>query len=152
MGNVVKIAVRNLLRYTRRSLLTVSLIAFGVVFVLVFVAMAGAFKETIVASITDNYLGHLQIHRRGYVASIESLPLNLNLEPTQFAEIQKALGSVSDVAGASERIKFNAMFSTFVETTGMRVTAVYPDREFAVSPKLPARVLQGDRTPAALAR
>ena len=46
-----------------------------------------------------------------------------------------------EVAGASERIKFNAMFSTFVETTGMRVTAVYPDREFAVSPKLPFRAV-----------
>jgi putative ABC transport system permease protein len=152
MGNVVKIAIRNLLRYTRRSLLTVSLIAFGVVFVLVFVAMTGSFKEAIVASITDSYLGHLQVHRRGYVASIESLPLNLNLEAAQLAAVQEALGSVPDVAGVSERIKFNAMFSTFVETTGMRVTAVYPDREFAVSPKLPARIVQGDRTPAALAR
>jgi putative ABC transport system permease protein len=93
MGNVVKIAVRNLLRYTRRSLLTVSLIAFGVVFVLVFVAMTGSFKEAIVASITDSYLGHLQVHRRGYVASIESLPLNLNLAPAQLAAIQAALGT-----------------------------------------------------------
>src|SRR3990172_2718263 len=152
MGNVVKIAVRNLLRYTRRSLLTVSLIAFGVVFVLVFVAMAGSFKEAIVGSITDNYLGHLQIHRRGYVASIESLPLNLNIEPAKLAEIQQALREVPEVAGASERIKFNAMFSTFVETTGLRITAVYPEREFAVCPKLPARIVQGDRTPAGLAR
>jgi putative ABC transport system permease protein len=152
MRNVVKIAVRNLLRYTRRSLLTVSLIAFGVVFVLVFVAMTGSFKEAIVASITDSYLGHVQVHRRGYVASIESLPLNLNLEPAQLSTIQEELGSVPDVAGASERIKFNAMFSTFVETTGLRVTAVDPDREFAVSPKLAARVVQGDRTPAGLAR
>ena len=152
MVNVVKIAVRNLLRYTRRSLLTVSLIAFGVVFVLVFVAMAGSFKEAIVASITDSYLGHVQVHQRGYVASIESLPLNLNIEPAKLATIQEALGSVPDVASASERIKFNAMFSTFVETTGLRVTAVYPDQEFAVCPKLPTRVAQGDRTPAALAR
>ncbi|HEX9821358.1 MAG TPA: FtsX-like permease family protein [Methylomirabilota bacterium] len=152
MGNVVKIAVRNLLRYTRRSLLTVSLIAFGVVFVLVFVAMTGSFKEAIVASITDSYLGHLQVHRRGYVASIETLPLNLNVEPAQLAKIQEALHSMPDVAGASERIKFNAMFSNFTETTGLRVTAVYPDREFAVCPKLPTRVLQGDRTAAALAR
>jgi putative ABC transport system permease protein len=152
MGNVIKIAVRNLLRYTRRSLLTVSLIAFGVVFVLVFVAMTGSFKEAIVASITDSYMGHLQIHRRGYVASIESLPLNLNIEATQLTEMQKALHEVPEVAGASERIKFNAMFSNFTETTGLRVTAVYPDREFAVCPKLPTRVVQGDRTPAALAR
>jgi putative ABC transport system permease protein len=151
MGNVVKIAVRNLLRYTRRSLLTVSLIAFGVVFVLVFVALAGSFKDAIVASITDSYLGHLQVHRRGYVASIESLPLNLNLEPAQLAAIQATLGTEPDVAAASERIKFNAMFSTFVETTGLRVTAVHPEQEFAVCPHLPTRVVQGDRTPAALA-
>jgi putative ABC transport system permease protein len=152
MGNVIKIAVRNLLRYTRRSLLTVSLIAFGVVFVLVFVAMTGSFKEAIVASITDSYLGHVQVHRRGYVASIESLPLNLNLEPAQLSTIQEELGSVPDVAAVSERIKFNAMFSTFVETTGLRVTAVDPEREFAVCPKLATRVVQGDRTPAGLAR
>jgi putative ABC transport system permease protein len=152
MGNVVKIAVRNLLRYTRRSLLTVSLVAFGVVFVLVFVAMTGSFKEAIVESITDSYLGHLQVHRRGYVASIESLPLNLSLTPAQVTAIEQALADVPGLAGSSERIKFNAMFSNFTETTGLRVTAVYPDREFAVCPKLPTRVLQGDRTFAALAR
>jgi putative ABC transport system permease protein len=144
MGNVIKIAVRNLLRYTRRSLLTVSLIGFGVVFVLVFVAMTGSFKEAIVSSITDSYLGHVQVHRRGYVASIESLPLNLNLEPAQLSTIQEELGSVPDVAAVSERIKFNAMFSTFVETTGLRVTSVDPEREFAVCPKLATRVVQGD--------
>jgi putative ABC transport system permease protein len=152
MGNLLKIAVRNLLRYTRRSLLTVSLIASGVVFVLVFVAMTGSFKNAIVASITDSYLGHLQVHRRGYVASIESLPLNLSLAPAQLTAIQQALADVPGVVGSSARIKFNAMFSNFTETTGLRVTAVYPDREFAVCPKLPARVLQGDRTLAALAR
>jgi putative ABC transport system permease protein len=152
MGNVAKIAVRNLLRYTRRSLLTVSLIGFGVVFVLVFVAMTGSFKEAIVSSITDSYLGHVQVHRRGYVASIESLPLNLSLTPAQLAAIEQALADIPGLAGSSARIKFNAMFSTFVETTGLRVTAAYPEREFAVCPKLPARVVQGDRTAGGLGR
>ena len=34
-----------------------------------------------IGQITDSMLGHLQVHRRGYVASIDSLPLNLNMPP-----------------------------------------------------------------------
>ena len=40
MKNLIKIAVRNLLRYKRRTLLTSSLIAFGVVPVIVFAGLA----------------------------------------------------------------------------------------------------------------
>ena len=83
MGNLFKIALRNLSRYKRRSLLTTSLIAFGVIFVLVFVSVSGSFKRLMITQITDSYLGDFQVHRRGYVASIETLPLNLNLNPKQ---------------------------------------------------------------------
>ena len=89
MFNLVKIAARNLRRYKRRSLLTVSLIAFGVVFVLVFVAVTASIKDFMIAQITDSYLGDLQIHRGGYVASIESLPLNLNLHQRGFRLLKK---------------------------------------------------------------
>ncbi|MBP1714796.1 MAG: hypothetical protein H6Q42_2999, partial [Deltaproteobacteria bacterium] len=44
MGKIFKIAVRNLLRYKRRTILTVSLITIGVVFVLVFISISGSFK------------------------------------------------------------------------------------------------------------
>ena len=79
MGNLFKIATRNLLRYKRRTLLTASLIAIGVVFVLVFISVSGSFKNMMIGEITDSMIGHLQVHRKGYVASIETLPLNLNL-------------------------------------------------------------------------
>ena len=59
MFNLVKIAARNLRRYKRRSLLTVSLIAFGVVFVLVFVAVTASIKDFMIAQITESYLGDL---------------------------------------------------------------------------------------------
>ena len=80
MGNLFKIAVRNLLRYKRRTLLTASLITIGVVFVLVFMAVSGSFKNMMIGQITDSMLGHVQVHRKGYVASIDNLPLNLNLK------------------------------------------------------------------------
>jgi putative ABC transport system permease protein len=59
MGNLFKIAIRNLLRYKRRTLLTASLITVGVVFVLAFIAVSGTFKNMMISQITDSAIGHL---------------------------------------------------------------------------------------------
>ena len=81
MYNLLKIAIRNLMRYRRRTLLTASLIMIGVVFVLVFMAVTGSVKSLLIGQITDSMLGHLQIHKKGYVASIDNLPLTITLTP-----------------------------------------------------------------------
>jgi putative ABC transport system permease protein len=150
MRNLCRIALRNLLRYNRRSLLTISLIAFGVIFVLVFVAVTGSFKQLVITQITDSYLGNLQIHHRGYVASIENLPLNLNLTPAEVSTAEAALGRVPEVQASSSRIKFGGLFSNFAETTNIRINGVYPDREFATCPQMIARIVQGDKDVSAL--
>ena len=46
MGNLFKIAVRNLLRYKRRTCLTASLVTIGVVFVLLFISVSAALSRT----------------------------------------------------------------------------------------------------------
>ena len=91
MAKLFKIAIRNLMRYKRRTILTGSLVAIGVVFVLVFVSVSGSFKNMIVGQITDSMLGHIEIHRKGYVASIENLPLNLNMKPQAVAMVGNIL-------------------------------------------------------------
>ena len=48
MGNLFKIAFRNLLRYKRRTLLTSMLITIGVMSVLLFVSVSGAFKSMMI--------------------------------------------------------------------------------------------------------
>ena len=152
MFNIVKIAVKNIRRYRRRTLLTISLIAFGVVFVLVFVAVSSSFKNLMIRQITDSYLGDLQIHRRGYVASIETLPLNLNLSPQQAANAAKLLNENPEISAFSERIKFGAMFSNFTETTSIRINGVVPDNEFATCPAMGTRISDGDKSATALHR
>jgi biopolymer transport protein ExbD len=79
MLKILKIAVRNLARFHRRTLLTSALITLGIVSVLSFVSIAGSFKAMMIGQFTDSVLGHLEVHRRGYVASIDNLPLNLNM-------------------------------------------------------------------------
>jgi len=146
MGNLCKIAFRNLLRYKRRTLLTSSLITLGVVFVLVFVSVSGSFKNMMIAQNTDSMLGHLQVHKKGYVASIDNLPLNLSLKADAMGRLEKILNARPEIAAYSPRVKFGAMFSTFVETTNIRLNGVYPEKESSVAPLLPARVLEGSKT------
>src|SRR4030067_3612044 len=146
MGKLFKIAVRNLFRYKRRTLLTVSLIAIGVIFVLGYISIAGSFKNMMIGQITDSMIGHLQVHRKGYVASIENLPLNLNLKPQAVKKLEGILNQQPEVEAYSARIKFGGMLSTFVETTNVRLNGVYPEKEFKTIPLLPSRITEGQKT------
>lgn len=145
MVKILEIAARNLLRYRRRTLLTSLLVVIGIAAVLLFVAITGSFKSLMIGQITDSMLGHLQVHRRGYVASIESLPLNLNMPPKMAAQAAKALDDNAEVEAYAPRVKFGAMFSNFTETTSVRVNGVDPERESRVTPLLAGRQLDGER-------
>jgi putative ABC transport system permease protein len=145
MGNLFKIAFRNLLRYKRRTLLTASLVTIGVVFVLLFISISGSFKNMMVGQMTDSMLGHLEVHRKGYLASIDNLPLNLNLKLQAYQKLEGILKQQPEVEAFSPRIKFGGMFSTFVETTNIRLNGVYPDPEFKTVPLLPSRLTNGTK-------
>jgi putative ABC transport system permease protein len=144
MLDLVKIAVRNLIRNWRRTFLTSALITVGVLAVLLFTALSGSFKSLMIGQFTGSIMGELQIHAKGYVASIDNLPLDLNIAPQTMARIETVLKGTSEVAAYSPRVKFGAMFSNFAETTSIRVNAVEPDKEIAALPLLQSRIAQGD--------
>lgn len=145
MFDLFKIAVRNLIRYKRRTFLTASLIAIGVIFVLVFISVSGSFKNLIIGQVTDSMLGHMQIHRKGYVASLDSLPLTMNLKPKAVENVENVLKPMPEIECYSKRIKFGGMFSNFVETTNIRLNGVWPEKEFKTVPLLQSRIVKGDK-------
>ena len=133
------------MRYKRRTLLTASLVTIGVVFVLVFISVSGSFKNMMIGQITDSFLGHIQIHKKGYVASIDSLPLTMNLGQKAFEKVEKAINEIPDIEAYSKRIKFGGMFSNFVETTNVRLNGVYPEDEVKTVPLFLSRVKEGGK-------
>lgn len=145
MLNIIKIAARNLRRYQRRTLLTSALITLGVVSVLLFISITGSFKQMMVGQITDSMIGHLQIHRKGYMASIDNLPLNRNLNEKQVAKVKQILDNMDQVASFSLRIKLGAMFSNFTETTNIRLNTFIPEQEAKTVPLLPDRIIEGEK-------
>ncbi|MGB4361310.1 MAG: FtsX-like permease family protein [Rhodoferax sp.] len=146
MSSTLKLALRNLLRYQRRTLLTALLITLGVVALLLFVAAAGSFKQTMVGSITDSMLGHLQIHRKGYTASMDNLPLTMSLQPRAVDMIEEALKADPDVQAYSKRVKLGAMFSNFAENSSIRLNGIDAVAEDAAVPALRQRISEGDKT------
>ncbi len=145
MFNLMKIAIRNLVRYKRRTFLTASLITVGVVFVLVFISLSGSFKHMMVSQITDSFLGHLQIHKKGYVTSIDTLPLTMNMGTQTIKKIKRAINDIPEIEAYSMRIKFGGMFSNFVETTNIRLNGVYPEDEMKTVPLFPERIIKGEK-------
>ncbi|MGD9231447.1 MAG: ABC transporter permease, partial [Desulfobacterales bacterium] len=145
MLNIIKIAGRNLRRYQRRTILTSALITLGVAAVLLFISTTGSFKDMMVGQITDSMLGHIQIHRTGYLASIDSLPLDRNMNQRQVAKVKNVLSVVDAVESYSMRIKLGAMFSNFTQTTNIRLNTVIPEQEVKTVPLLSDRIIQGDK-------
>ncbi|GAB4337029.1 MAG: ABC transporter permease [Desulfobulbaceae bacterium] len=142
MLSTFKIAARNLRRYKRRTILTTSLVTLGVVAVLLFIAVTGSFKAMMIGQITDSMLGHIQIHKKGYVASVDNLPLDRNLVGKQIAKVRELLDADERVEAYSMRIRLGAMFSNFAQTTNVRLNAIVPDREIKAMPLLAGRVLE----------
>ena len=146
MISTINLAARNLTRYRRRTLLTSLLITLGVTALLIFLAAAGSFKQTMIGSITDSMLGHLQVHRKGYTASIDNLPLNLSLQPKAVSRIEEMLKAEPEILAYSKRVKLGAMFSNFTENTSIRLNGVDPAAEDATVPGLRQRMNDGDKT------
>ena len=146
MANLIKIAARNLSRYKRRTLLTLSLIIVGVLFVTGFMAVTGSFKALMIGQITDSFVGHLQIHCKGYLAAMETLPLTMNLKTQAVKKVEAVIKENPDIEAYSMRIKFGAMFSNFVETTNIRLNGVDPEAEAKTVPLLFPRITEGEKT------
>ncbi len=140
MKSILQIALRNLFRYKRRTYLTTGIVIFGVALVIVFSGFSNSMKKDMISAITGGLLGDIQIHANGYVASIESLPLYLNINETHYQKLKKLLDQNPNIEAFTPRIKFGGMVSNYARTSGMRFLAVDPVSEMKVCTNLPLRI------------
>lgn len=147
MIRIFQIAFRNLMRYKRRTLLTSLLITLGLLMVILFSGLAGSFKAMMVGQITDSNLAQMQIHKKGYVSSIDTMPLNLTLDSKSYKNIEKILKENPDVQAYAPRIKLSAMLSNFTETTNVRLNAIDPEKEIEVCPNVGERMKFSGQAP-----
>ena len=140
MIRIFKIALRNLMRYKRRTLLTAMLIMLGVLMVILFSGLAGSFKSMMIGQITDSNIAQMQIHKKGYVSSIYTSPLHLTINQKAYKKVDKILKENPDVEAFAPRIKLSAMLSNYKETTNIRLNAIDPKKEIKVCPNVSERM------------
>jgi len=140
MKNIIKISFRNLLRSGRRTILTASLITIGVMFVLIYSALSGSFKSYMIGQVTDSMLGHIQIHSKGYVASVDNLPLDKNMNEKQLAKITKILDNSQLIESYTYRLKLGSMFSNYIASTNIRLNGINPKSEAKTLPLFESRI------------
>jgi putative ABC transport system permease protein len=109
-----------------------------------FTALAGSFKNMMISQITDSMLGHLQIHRSGYVESLDTMPLNLVIEEQHVDQLKKALDGIDAIEGYTLRILLATLLSNYADTTNIKLSAIDPDSEKQVTPLLPGRITTGN--------
>lgn len=138
-------AGRNLSRQRRRTLLVLLAIGLGVTAVVGVRGFLNGLQSSLVLGIAEGTVGALQIHRKGFLQSLEAAPLTPNIEVTP--ELLGTIRGVDGVRAASPRISFPGMVSVGDESVFAMIVAVDPVAELVTSPKRRDHVIQGTWLP-----
>jgi putative ABC transport system permease protein len=130
---LLRIAFRNVLRNRRRSLITFSAVFLTLAVMVSVRGLVNGMSDSIRQSIILGQTGALQVHRRGYLESMNGASLELDM-PADEAFMAK-VRSVPGVEAAAARIAFGAMANANDTTSPAFFTAVDPDNEPRVCPR-----------------
>jgi putative ABC transport system permease protein len=107
MNRLPALAVRNVGRNRRRSLITGVAIFVCVVMVMLLRGFIDGTQALMEGDIVEGRSGALQIHKKGYVDNIEAVPTRLNIPYSD--ELLQKIRAVPNVKGVSGRITFNGL-------------------------------------------
>lgn len=110
MLTLVRLALRNLSRNRRRTVLAAMAIVIGISAMVVFRGFVNGMRQVVIDNLVQGQAGALQIYRAGYLDSVEGLPLTLDFEDT--AALREKIEAVEGVRAVAPRITFGAMLST----------------------------------------
>jgi putative ABC transport system permease protein len=130
---ILTIALRNVLRNSRRSLVTMVVIGLAVT-VLIFVrGLLNGVQENLKQSVAFGQTGVLQVHKRGYVDNVRRSPLSYGF--TFDAALRDRIKRVEGVNEVAGRITFATMIASGDTTVFSLAFAVDPALEYEVCPR-----------------
>lgn len=132
MNELLRLALRSLLRNRRRSGVTLGAVALGVAIVIFGHGFGEGFTRMMIKNQIENRHGAIQIHRKGYLDASEAAPLDLDL-PDAEALMAKAR-AVPGVVAVSPRIRFAAMIGDGKTSSIVMGEGIDPERELEVCP------------------
>jgi len=127
MSFLIKLAIKNIGRNPRRTLLTSLGILVAVASIIFGKAFMDGSNEPMIQTIADMQTGHIRIVRDGYTQRERILPVNLFFE---YKSISDASSGFRNIHTAKPRIRFGSILAyKDEETEGMLITGIVPERE-----------------------
>jgi ABC-type lipoprotein release transport system permease subunit len=120
----VKIAWRNVFRQKRRTLLTVLAMFAGFVLSSVSIGWADGAYNNVIEMFTRNRLGHIQIHREGY---LDKPSLYKTID--EYTQVGQKVEETQGVEAWAPRLYSAGLVSVADNSAGARIIGIDPDRE-----------------------
>ena len=127
MALYLKLAIRNVFRNRRRTLITLAAMGFGAAAIIVFGGFVNAIYWGVRESTIRSQVGHIQLYRKGYSERGNLAPFDY-LVP-DYAGLQAELAKLPHVRTVTARLGFSGLISTGDTTTAFVGTGVQPDGE-----------------------
>src|SRR4051812_38933697 len=113
VGTLFRIAVRNVARNRRRTLITLAALFVGVGVLVSMRGLLNGLQRALVTNVADGNTGTIQVHRAGYMKNVVSAPLSLDF-PAE--EVMARIRDVPGVTAVAGRIMFAGMVSAGDDT------------------------------------
>ncbi len=138
LGLLTKLAKRNIFRNTRRTFLTVLLIACGLAALLFADAYMKGVYQALISMSTDTYFGQAQIHLEGFREDNDTKLFIPDLELV-YQELEKA----EQISAYAPRTLVGGMISSAENMAAGMIFGIDPEKEAKLS-KLKRAITQGD--------
>lgn len=127
-----RIALRNVLRHRRRSLITFSSVFLALAIMVGIRGFMNGMQAGMQDSIVKGQTGELQIHRRGYLQNVSKSSLEMDVPASD--EFLRKVAHVDGVKAVAARMQFGGMLNAHDTTTVALFTAIEPEKEMQVCP------------------
>lgn len=131
MLTLLRIALRNVLRNRRRTLITLGALFVGVGVMVSMRGLLNGLQRALVSNAAEGQAGAVQVHRTGYMKNVVAAPLSLDFAAD---DLLLRVRAVAGVKAAAARINFAGMVSSGDRTLFMVALALDPAAEPAVTP------------------
>ncbi len=138
---IFRLALRNLWRHRRRTVLTMGALAVGVTAVVGVRGLLNGLQRSLITGVTEGGIGAFQVHAEGFMASIDAMPLTPDLPGDDGA--LATIEAVPGVAAVAPRLIFPALLAGDDDSTFSLVIGTDYAREEKVSPGRRRLMTQG---------
>jgi putative ABC transport system permease protein len=131
MALYLKLAIRNVFRNRRRTLITLAAMGFGAAAIIVFGGFVNAIYWGVRESTIRSQIGHIQLYRKGFSEKGNLAPFDYLIP--DYAALQAELVKIEHVKTVTARLGLSGLVSTGDTTTSFVGIGVHPEGEASLS-------------------